>query len=223
MLIAEDLLLLLLDDDSGTKQTSWMRPALGGALLVELALGGNVVMGEKRWWRAGRVMAVLEAPAPVDPLLAQALATVASKPRNAQELVNRLGKGVEKQLAQRLVDRGLLERRESRVLGLFPRTRWPARDVTHEQQVRRSLSAALVEGQQPDQRTAAVIALLSALDRAHKTVDRGDLKARDVRRRAKEIADGDWAAKAVKDAIRAAMAATTAATAGGAAATASSS
>jgi hypothetical protein len=223
VLIAEDLLLLLLDDDSGASQTQWMKQALGGALLVELALAGNVVVGESRWWRAGRVRTVPEVAAPEDPVLAEALDTIARKPRRAQDLVNRLGKDQQQTLTGRLVDRGLLERRESRVLGLFPRTRWPARDVTHEDQVRRALSAALAEGQDPDQRTAALIALLSALDRAHKTIDRGPVSARDVKRRAKQIADGDWAAKAVKDAIQAATAAMTAATAGGAAAAASSS
>ena len=34
---------------------------------------------------------------------------------------------------------------------------------------------------------------------------------RDVKKRAKEVAEGQWAAKAVKDAVAAAMAATTAA------------
>jgi anti-sigma factor RsiW len=93
----------------------------------------------------------------------------------------------------------------------------------HEEQVRRSLAAALVDGQDPDPRSAALIALLSALDRAHKTVDRGELSAREVRRRAKEIADGNWAAQGVRDAIQAATAAMTAAAAGGAAAAASGS
>jgi hypothetical protein len=38
VLIAEDLLLLLLDDRTGAARTSFVRPGLGGALLVELAL-----------------------------------------------------------------------------------------------------------------------------------------------------------------------------------------
>ena len=37
-LIAEDLLLLLLDDESGKPQTHELAVALGGAVLVELAL-----------------------------------------------------------------------------------------------------------------------------------------------------------------------------------------
>ncbi len=50
------------------------------------------------------------------------------------------------------------------------------------------------------------------MDLAHKVVDREGLPARQLKSRAKEVADGDWAAKAVKDAIAAAQAAVAAAT-----------
>ena len=49
------------------------------------------------------------------------------------------------------------------------------------------------------------------MDLAHKVVDREGLSGGQVKKRAKEVADGDWAAKAVKDAIAAAQAAVTAA------------
>lgn len=69
----------------------------------------------------------------------------------------------------------------------------------------------LVEGADPDPRTGALVALLHAVDRAHKTVPHEGLGAGQVRERAKQVAEGDWAAKAVQDAIAAAMAATMAA------------
>lgn len=207
-LIAEDLLLLLLDDDSGRLTgTSYPQTVLGGALLVELALTGAVDVGEKQgFWRTAKVEA--RGTLPVDPLLRSSYDVVAEKPRSAQDLVNRLGKGARDALADRLVERGMLERVEGRVLGLFPTTRWPAADSAHEEEVRRALATVLVEGEQPDDRTGALVALLSAIDKAHRVVDgpRGP-----VRRRAKEIATGDWAAKAVRDAIQASTAAVTAA------------
>ena len=102
----------------------------------------------------------------------------------------------------------MLERRDDKVLGLFPRTRWPAADTAHEDAVRLRLRAALVEGADPDERTGALAALLHAVDRAHKTVDRGPVSAREVRKRAKALAEGQWAAEAVRDAIMAATAVT---------------
>lgn len=211
-LIAEDLLLLLLDDESGRLTgTSYPQPALGGALLVELATTGAVEVEERRSvWRSAKVTVTGQLPA--DPLLRTSYDVVAEKSRSAQDLVNRLGKGVRDTLADRLVDRGILERVDGRVLGLFPTTRWPTADAAHEADVRRALTAALVQGQEPDERTGALVALLSSLDRAHKVVDRDGLPAREVRKRAKAIAEGAWAARAVRDAINASTAAITAAT-----------
>ena len=161
MLIAEDLLLLLLDDASGRPQTSQLELALGGGVLVELALDGAVEVAEKTTvWRSAKVRPVPGA-APEDPVLRAALAAVAEKERSAQDLVQRLGKGLADTLAGRLVERGILEQRDERALGLFSRTRWPARDSSHEERVRRALTAVLVAGSHPDPRTAALVALLA--------------------------------------------------------------
>ena len=207
-LIAEDLLLLLLDDDSGKLTgTAYPQTALGGALLIELALTGAVEVEEKvKVWRSTKVHPVA-GRAPEDPVLRAGYDTVGAKTRGAQELVERLGKGVQDQLAGRLVERGVLQRVDGRTLGVFPRKRWPIIDPTRKQEVRRNLIAALVQGVEPDERTAALVALLSSIDKAHKMVDHEGLPSKVVRKRAKEIAEGAWAAKAVKDAISAATAA----------------
>jgi len=224
ILIAEDMLLLLLDDESGKLTlTSYPQAVLGGALLVELAATGAAEVEEKTsMWRSAKVRAVAGA-APADPVLRAAHDAVAARPRTAQDLVQRLGKGTRDALTDRLAERGLLERRDDRVLGLFPRTRWPAVDSSHEQDVRRRLTAVLVQGVEPDERTGALVALLSAIDKPHKVVDHEGLSTGEVRKRAKRIAQGDWAAKAVRDAIAASTAAITAVAATSAAAGAASS
>jgi len=173
-LIAEDLVLLLLDDESGKlEHATYLDTGIGGALLVELDL--------------------------------------AEKSRTAEDLVGRLGKKRRDVLLHRLRQRGILEEKEHRTLGLIPQKRWPTVDSAHETAVRRALGDALLRGVRPDQRTAALVSLLSSLDLAHKVVDREGLPAREVKKRAKEIAEGDWSAKAVGDAVAAAQAAVTAA------------
>ena len=224
MLIAEDLLLLLLDDESGKlTNTTYLDAGLGGALLVELALEERVEVTEAGGWWARAKVRPTAAPAPADPVLAEALAVVAEKERTAQDLVGRLGKRRREPLLDRLEAAGILRREDDRVLGLFPRHRWPAVDSTHEADVRRALGDALIRGASPDVRTAALIAVLSAMDLAHKVIDREGLPARQVKARAKEVAEGDWAAKAVKDAITAAQAAMTAAVVAATTATAATS
>lgn len=220
-LIAEDLLLLLLHDEKGTF-TEMVDPktALGGAVLIELAITGAVDVEEKTSvWKFAKVKPQGDTH-PEDPVLTAGLATVAEKERTAQDLVGKLGKGLKEQLADRLVERGILERREGKVLGLFPRTTWPAADTTHEESVRRSLTASLVEGAEPDERTGSLIALLHAVGPAHKVVEHDGMSNGEVRKRAKQIAEGAdaWAAKAVKDAIAASTSAVLAVSAGAGAA-----
>ena len=100
-------------------------------------------------------------------------------------------------------------------------TRWPAADARHEAEVRSALESVLKVGTTPDQRTAALIALLSALNVVPKVVtDAVDKKA--LKQRAKEIAESDWAADAVKKAVSEMQAAITTAVVVSAAAASSS-
>lgn len=212
-LIAEDVLLLLLDDESGklTERTH-LDVALGGALLTDLALREVVELPPKTsFWKTPRVVAVPGAGVD-DPLLARSLALIAARPRSAQDLVKRLGKAGRSDLFALLVDQGRVGIERGAVFGVFPTTRHPADDQVYEDDLRAEVTAALVDGQAPSERTAAVISVLAAIDRAHKVVDRHGVSRRDIKRRAREIADGDWAAKAVRDAVRAAQSAMTAAT-----------
>ena len=201
-LIAEDVLLLLLDDESGKVPMGLSEkaaPALGGAVLAELALLGAVTIDQRESrWRAPKVR--VTGPAPEDRVLADALLVVGEKERAAQDLVGRLGNGMVATLGDRLADRGVLERREGRLLGVLPRTRWPAADKTHEQAVLQTLESVLVQGTTPDDRTGALVAVLAAIDRAHKVVP--GLSTREVKKRAKEVTDGGWAAQAVRDTIQ---------------------
>ena len=147
-----------------------------------------------------------------EPVLDEALATVAEKPRSAQDLVNRLGKGPRDQLLERLV--GRRPGRAARGPRCSGSSRAPpGRRATPgtRRRCEPASRACWCSGSRPDPRTAALVALLAAIDHAHKVVDRGDVPAREVKARAKEISEGAWAAKAVKDAVAAAQAAVTAA------------
>jgi hypothetical protein len=207
-LIAEDVLLLLLDDTKGTVSPWGNTDAvLGGAVLAELAILGLATVCEKSIFRAGKVHATGTAPADLDPVLAEALATIAQKDRKASTLVTKIGKGLDDRLAAGLAERRILERRDGKRLGLIPRTTWPAADTTRADHLRRTITVCLADGGRPDERTAALIALLWAADEAHKAVAANTATTkRQLKKRAKEIAEGQWAAEAVKDAIDAAAA-----------------
>lgn len=214
MLIAEDLLLLLMDDETGTPaQAGTMYYALGGAVLAELALLGRVEAGRK-------VVATGDGPLP-DPLLREAYEKVAGKERGVQTLLIEIGSRLWEPLVERLLERGLIRREQRKVLGLFRVTRLPAADAAHEAGLRRQIRAALVDGEDADPRTAALIALLSASGAL--PMLRPQLAwSGDVYRRAKEYENGNWGAGAVSEAVTrtaAAIAASTAVVAAAAAAT----
>ena len=218
MLIAEELLLLALDDTTGRQLlgTDRLDPALGGALVAELALAERIgVTGpEQGWSRRGRL--TVTDPRPTDDVeLDRALAAaVAAEGRKVKDLVSgmssrRVTKGLRDRLAERLARAGALQRVDEKVLGLFPWTTWPAGDRGPEDEVRRRLHGALVAGTTPAERTVVLVALLRVAGLLPKVLP--DQDRRLVQRRAKELSEGDWVAGAVKQALDEVAAAATAA------------
>jgi hypothetical protein len=177
MLIAEDLLLLVTDDVSGrlTVPAAEVDAGLGGANLLELALMGKVALsGEYDHSKPGRI--VVRDPGPtgdtvLDPALQIILAHQGSKPST---LIRPLGKDLRHTLYERLASNGMIQASQDRILGLFPAHRWPAQDSRHEAEVRQQLIQALVGQHTPDERSAALIALLHALRCEHKIINPGD-------------------------------------------------
>ena len=209
-LIAEDLLLLLLDDRSGKPQTAHLEIALGGAVLVDLALEGLVEVASHGSLLSSAKLRRAPGATSGDRILAGALGAVAEN-QAAQRLVVKVGKGLVDPLAERQCRRGVLDRREEKVLGLVTRTRWPSRDPSRKEAIRRALVVILVQRGRPDARSAALIGLLLAVHRLHRTVSHPDASARSVRKRAKEVAEESWASPTTRDAVAVATAATAAA------------
>lgn len=203
-LIAEQLLLLVYRPD-GTARGKGIEldMGLGGALLTELALGGYVEVGENE------VRANRGRPRPEHPALAAALAEIEVKARRPKACVTRLSKGARRELLAGLVERGVLSDEPRRVFGVFAGRRFPIADSAPREEALGRLRAAVVEGGEPDQRTAALAGLIQAAGLARRVFPDDDQRA--VKARLKEIAEGDWAAEAVRKAIRAARAATAAA------------
>ncbi|MBM4522000.1 GPP34 family phosphoprotein [Rhodococcus hoagii] len=202
-LIAEDLLLLLLDDESGDPLVDGTRlpRVLAGAVLLELALDGYVTPADQgEDVKRGR-LAVRRAEAPADPILARALGVVADarRPMKPEAAIEKLDSEIRAAVFERVIDRGWVRESRRKVLGIFPSKVWPPVDESHERGVRHELSGVLVEGLDPTPRAAALISLLSAVDAAAKVFPDTDRKM--IRKRAKEIADGEWAGAAVRKAV----------------------
>ncbi|MET7334956.1 GPP34 family phosphoprotein [Nonomuraea sp. NPDC005650] len=201
LLIVEDLMLLMLDDETGAiAGVGTLHYTLGGAVLVELALRGRVETdGGRPGLNGPKVIAVGDGPLS-DPLLQSAYEKVAERPQRVQSLLLAIGGGLWKPVIDRLVERGLIRRESRRVLGVFRTTRLPAEDTGHEAELRRKVRAVLEDGGSPDARTAAVIALLSSSGTLPALRPPLAWSAK-VRERAKELENGSWGAAAVNTAV----------------------
>jgi len=186
LLLAEELLLLSLDDEKGSDQTwSSVDGGLAGALLLELTEDGALRLDEDDKLAPGGAV-------PADPLLVEALEAVrsADKPRDAKHWVSKLSdelKPLRRRLAERLVELGILGEDRKELLGLTVSRRYPERDPEPERALRARLLAILTGEAEPAPRDAELIGLLRPFDLVAKNVLREHRK--EAKRRAKEIAE----------------------------------
>jgi Golgi phosphoprotein 3 GPP34 len=219
MNLAEEFTLLAYADD-GTPLTdgTHLDNGLGGALLLELVLAARVDVRDKK-------VVVLD-PAPTgDPLIDDALARIAAEPKERRPgaWVTRLAKQTRPRVLAKLVADEVLTVQKDKVLGVFPRKRYPAVNGVEpvaETEARERLRTAVRGTGAVHARTAALCALVSATDLDREVFAEQD--RRQVKARLKEIGEGAWAATAVQKTIEeiqaavlvAIVASTTAATAG---------
>lgn len=214
MILAEDVLLLLIDDASGKPvvDTTRLDLALAGGMLLDLASSGRVdVAGPGQQVKAGRLL-VCDDRSTGDSLLDEALRRVgAVGPRKPEKVLPALAKGLRKDLLLQLIEQGILRDQQRRTLGIFPTHVWPAVDANHQRQLRAGLRDVLVVGRSPAPREAALVSLLHAIDQVPKVLGDVGIPARELRRRAKDVAAGGFADQAVRRAVEAVTSATTAA------------
>ncbi|WP_158880697.1 GOLPH3/VPS74 family protein [Amycolatopsis anabasis] len=196
MLIAEDLLLLLVDQETGKFVTK--RPldgVLAGALLFELAGAHRLELSGDE----GRLF-VQDAADTGDTILDEALERlVDAEGARPEDALGELAPGLRRRLLDGLAARGVLTEEAGATLGVFTTTRWQVGDPGHVAALRGQVHEVLVEGEDPDERTAALIALLATIDVLHKVVEAPDRSL--LAMRAAHVAEDAWHADAVEAAI----------------------
>lgn len=200
LLVVEELMLLLLDDDGASIQAAGtLFYTLGGAVLAELALLGRVEVDDSGSLNGPRVLPIGTGPLP-DPLLQSAYDRIAAKPQRLQPLIATIGADLSGVVLQRLADRGILRRHETRFLRVFRSSRWLTADMRHEAKLRVGIRAVLVDGQEPDPRTAVTIGLLYASGGMPSLRPPLPWTTTTVGR-AQELANGYWGSEAVSQAV----------------------
>lgn len=190
--IAEDLLLLLLDNASNRPALDRDRreKVLAAAVLLDLAFACKIrpsVDGEP----VGRLL-LLAGPDLGDPILDPALRRLQRRPLKPRAAVAKVRRGVEPALLRQLEQGGYIRPIHLRGNRSNGSPVWTMPDRSRVDQARSALLAALFDLRTPAPATAAVISLLHAVDGLGALLSLNERGWRWVHSRAGDIAGGCW-------------------------------
>jgi hypothetical protein len=192
--IAEDLLLLLLDNASAQPALERHRRerVLAAAVLLDLAYACRIrpAMAEDAV-EPGRLIA-LSAPGVMDPIGESAFQLLQQRPLRPAAAVKKLSKHTADDLTHHLEQTGQIRRIRLQSNRLTHPYAWPLTNRQRVDQARSALLAALFDRRPPAPATAAIITLLHAADGLGAILSLNDRGWRWVHARAGEIASGSW-------------------------------
>ncbi|WP_037678333.1 GPP34 family phosphoprotein [Streptomyces griseus] len=201
--IGERIVLLALDEETGTLREAPLRVSLAvsAAALLELGTAGYLTE------RDGALV-VAGASTPADPAAAAMAAHLRSHPEETpREWLLAVREQALDTAYKGLSEKGLVREQGRRVLGAFGSVKYPVTGLSELEALRGRLTAVL-EGQEPDERTAALITVLHHA--GLQAVMLRDSGAEAPEYRLSAIAEGQGTAAALGDAIRTTVAALTA-------------
>ena len=198
---AEEIMLLLLDDEQEkfVRVPDWsMRYALAGAVLMDLALEDRVDTDLDK-------LVLVDGTSLGDPVLDPVLAdiTAARGTHDARFWVERAANRADatrEAAIDRLVERGILERREDRFLWVFRSRRYPVIDGKAEREVKLRIMEVLFSDVIPTPRDVVMICLSDACGIFSELLSKREL--RHVMPRIELIRRMDLIGRAVTAAIR---------------------
>ena len=193
--IVDDVLLLLFQPKSGAiAGETTLFYVLGAAVVAELSMQGLLTASGAPAHTVGA-----QGAAPSDPVLRRAWEYVSDKPRDPHTIISVVGPELRAQVLDRLEAQGHLEQTKRKMLGFIPST---SISVTSDRRtvLLESVRRALVEGEEPDERTAVIAALLSASANLH-AFDPEIPYTSAVIERARQFEQGNWGAVAASTAV----------------------
>lgn len=214
--IAEDLLLLLLDNASARPGLDRVRceRVLTAAVLLDLAHACRIRPAvDSESVEVGRLI-VLSGPSLDDPVLAPALELLLRRPITPAAAIAKLRNDTPPAVFTQLEHDGQIRRVRLQGTGLRGLKRayaWPVIDRTRVSRVRAALMSALFDEDHPDPTTAAIISLLHTIAGLGAVLSLSDRGWEWVNSRAGDIASGGWVSDADPGLAEVNLAVTTAA------------
>jgi hypothetical protein len=165
----EEIMVLLLHDENGTflpVSEHTLNRALTGAVLMDLAFANRIDTDPER-------MVVIDSTPTGDPLLDRVLARMAGEQAvadsrawietlSAEEASSGHDETIRATALEKLVQRGVLERREEKLLWVFRSRRYPTIDGKVEQEAKKRIADVLFTEDIPDPKDVALICLVDS-------------------------------------------------------------
>ena len=165
----EEIMVLLLHDENGSflpVSEHTLNRALTGAVLMDLAFANRIDTDPER-------LVVIDTSPTGDPLLDRTLARIAGEESaangrawietlSAEEASAEKAGTIRAAALDKLVERGVLERREEKFLWVFRSRRYPTIDGKVEQEVKKRIADVLFSDEIPDPRDVALICLVDS-------------------------------------------------------------
>ena len=160
---AEEIMLLLLDDEGGEflHVSDWsLRCALAGAVLMDLALENRIDTDLKQ-------LVLVDATPVGDDLLDPTLARIAeaTETHDAAHWVHQTARHadqIRERALERLIEHGILQRQEESFLWVFKSRRYPAVDGKADREVKLRIMGVLFSDDIPDPRDIVIVCLAEA-------------------------------------------------------------
>ncbi|HTN00592.1 MAG TPA: GPP34 family phosphoprotein [Planctomycetaceae bacterium] len=197
--LAEDLLLLLFQPDSGTiAGENTLFYVLGAAMLADLALHGSVMTTATR--DGSVAVEAVEGREPSDEIFHSTWDYVSDRRRGVQTLLPAVGPKLRQPLLSRLIARGDIRKEKRKALGLFTTTALVDGGNGRRAGLLENVRNALVDYAEPTPRVTALAALVwgsGTLPQFDPVIPWNS----SVIARAKELERGNWGAAAAGEAV----------------------
>jgi len=175
--LPEEIYLLALHEVKGRVPNSiamGLYFGLGAAVLAELVLLGKVRLDEHK-----KVVVVDATPAN-DDVINEGLEKIqaSERPRKTSHWVEELSSihKLDKHMAHKLVEKGILYKEQKRYLGVVPYEAYPEQDGTAKYWIKYHLRAVALAGDKPEARTVALLSLVKACEMLDLVFTRDEIK-----------------------------------------------
>ena len=199
--LVEEFLLIALDDDKGQFVTDSIHLSYGlaGAVLLELAVSEHIEVVNERIKLAGHTVTGNQV---LDEVI-DGISSVTDEKKTKYwiEKVAKKAKHIKEVTLQCLIEKGILSKKESKILWIIPNNKYPTENPNPENKIRKRLHDVMLNGSESSPKDIMLLSLIDACELIKEVFrDKGEQKL--VGARIKEVTQDIKISRAINKTIR---------------------